>query len=49
MDNIHQEWRLVKKRGIGWVLHLADDLEPLESATTIELNFALVKFKHTVN
>ena len=26
----------------------ADDLEPLESETTIELNFALLKFKHTV-
>ena len=26
----------------------ADDLEPLESETTVELNFALLKFKHTV-
>jgi len=26
----------------------AGDLEPLESETTIELNFALLKFKHTV-
>jgi len=26
----------------------ADDLEPLASETTIELNFALLKFKHTV-
>ena len=26
----------------------ADDLEPLESETTYELNFAVLKFKHTV-
>ena len=26
----------------------ADDLEPLESESTIEINFALLKFKHTV-
>jgi hypothetical protein len=26
----------------------ADDLEPHESETTVELNFALLKFKHTV-
>ena len=25
----------------------ADDLEPLESESTIEINFALLKFKHT--
>ncbi len=40
--------RLMQKTGELITDIFADDLEPLESETTIELNFALLKFKHTV-
>ena len=40
--------QLMQKTGELITDIFADDLEPLESETTIELNFALLKFKHTV-
>jgi len=40
--------QLMQKTGEIITDIFADDLEPLESETTIELNFALLKFKHTV-
>ena len=40
--------KLMQKTGELITDIFADDLEPLESETTIELNFAVLKFKHTV-
>ena len=40
--------QLMQKTGEIITDIFADDLEPLESETTFELNFALLKFKHTV-
>ena len=40
--------QLMQKTGEIITDIFAGDLEPLESETTIELNFALLKFKHTV-
>jgi len=40
--------QLMQKAGEIVTDIFADDLEPLESETTVELNFALLKFKHTV-
>jgi hypothetical protein len=40
--------QLMQKAGEIVTDIFADDLEPLESETSIELNFALLKFKHTV-
>jgi hypothetical protein len=40
--------RLMQKTGEIVTDIFADELDPLESETTIELNFAMLKFKHTV-
>ena len=40
--------QLMHKTGVIITDIFADDLEPIESETTFELNFALLKFKHTV-
>ena len=40
--------QLMQKTGEIITDIFADDLEPIESETTIELNFALLKFKHIV-
>jgi len=40
--------RLMQRAGEVITDIFADDLEPLESETTYEINFALLKFKHTV-
>jgi len=40
--------QLMQKTGEIITDIFADDLEPLASETTIELNFAILKFKHTI-
>ena len=40
--------QLMQKTGEIITDIFADDLEPLESESTIEINFALLKFKHTI-
>jgi hypothetical protein len=40
--------QLMQKAGEIITDIFADDLEPFASETTFELNFALLKFKHTV-
>ena len=40
--------QLMQKTGEIVTDIFADDLEPLESESTIEINFALLRFKHTV-
>jgi len=46
-DN-HQKESLMQKSGEIIAEILDDDLESSESETTIELNFAVLKFKHTI-
>jgi hypothetical protein len=40
--------QLMQKAGEMITDIFADELEPLESETTFELNFAMLKFKHTI-
>ena len=47
MGNIMTKWNFIKKSGELMADLLDNDLTEMESETTLELNFAVLKLKHT--
>ncbi|WDN89416.1 hypothetical protein BuS5_02384 [Desulfosarcina sp. BuS5] len=44
----HEQQALMKKSGEMIAELLDDDLQTIDTETSIELNFAVLKFKHTI-